>query len=252
MTLLHHDLTGPEDGPPLVLAGSLGTSLEMWEFQWPLSVRHRLVALDVRGHGRSPVPPGPYTIAELGGDVLETMDSLGLARASFCGVSIGGMIGMWLGAHAPERIERLVLVCTSARLGPPEAWRERIDTVRGAGSVDPLADAVVARWLTPPFAAAHPELRDRLRAMLAGCDPEGYAGCCAAIETMDLRDELPAISAPTLVISGSEDQATPPEHQELIAARVPGARHEVVSPAAHIAVVERPEHVNRLIEEHLR
>jgi 3-oxoadipate enol-lactonase len=159
---------------------------------------------------------------------------------------------MWLAAHAPERIERLVLIGTSAHMPPAEAWRERAAAVRQAGSPEVVADAVVDRWLTPAFAAAHPDVRARLRGMLAATPADGYAACCGAIERMDLRPDLPRIAAPTVVVSGAEDPATPVEHQQRIAGAVPGARHEIVSPAAHLAPVERPDAVNPLILEHLR
>lgn len=251
MSVLHAEPQGRRGGRVLLLAGSLGTDLGMWDGQAPLAAALRLVPLDLRGHGRSPVPAPPYTIAELGADVLETMDARQIERASFCGLSLGGMVGMWLAAHAPDRIERLVLICTSAHLGPPQRWRDRISAVTEAGTVEPIADTVVAGWLTPRFAEAHPEVRARLRGMLVACDPDGYAGCCSAVETMDLRGDLPRVIAPTLVVSGAEDPATPVEHQQLIARGIPGARHATVAPAAHLAAVERAGEVNRLIEEHL-
>jgi 3-oxoadipate enol-lactonase len=162
------------------------------------------------------------------------------------------MVGMWLGANAPERIERLVLLCTSAHMPPPSLWQERAAAVLQASSTEPIADGVVERWLTPAFAARHPEVRAGLRAMLVATDAAGYAACCGAIERMDLRDDLPSISAPTLAVSAAGDLATPPEKQELIARAIPGARHETVPSAAHIAAVEQPEAVNRLIGEHLQ
>jgi 3-oxoadipate enol-lactonase len=249
--ILHHEILGPEDAPVLLMGGSLGTDLGMWDGQLPLASRLRLVRFDHRGHGGSPVPPGPYEMADLGRDVLALMDSLGIERASYCGLSIGGMVGMWLGANAPERIDRLVLICTSAHMPPPSAWQERIAVVVEAGSPEPLADAVVERWFTPGFAAMHPEVPARMRAMLAGTDAAGYAACCGAIERMDQRDSLPTITAPTLVISGADDPATPPEHQRQIAAAIPGARLETVAPAAHLAAVEQAAAVNDLILEHL-
>jgi 3-oxoadipate enol-lactonase len=249
--VLFSESTGPEDAPVLLMGSSLGTSLHMWDSQLALAERLRIVRHDHRGHGRSPVPPGPYEIADLGRDVLELMDALEIERASYCGLSIGGMVGMWLGANAPERIERLVLICTSAHLPPAEGWAERAAKVRAAGTVEVVADAVVARWLTPAYAEEHPELVAELRAMLVATDPEGYAAACGAIERMDLRDQLGRIAAPTLVISGAGDEATPPEHQELIAASIPGARLETVDPAAHLAAVERPALVNELIAAHL-
>lgn len=251
MTVLHHVIDGPGDAPPLVLGSSLGTSTAMWDGNVAaLAERHRVVRYDHRGQGRSPVPPGPYEIADLGRDVVALLDHLGIERASIGGVSLGGMVAMWIGAHAPERADRLVLACTAAHL-PNAGWAERAAAVREAGSTEPIADGVVDRWLTPGYARAHPEVRERLRALLIASPAEGYAACCEAVERMDLRDDLPAISAPTLVISGGEDPATPPEHQELIASLIPGARHAVVPRAAHIASVEQPAAVDSLILDHL-
>jgi 3-oxoadipate enol-lactonase len=249
--LLFSETTGPENAPVLLMGSSLGTSMDMWDSQLALAERLRIVRFDHRGHGRSPVPPGPYEIADLGRDVLELMDALEIERASYCGLSIGGMVGIWLGANAPERIERIVLICTSAHLPPAEGWAERAAKVRAADTVEVVADAVVARWLTPAYAEAHPELVAELRAMLVATDPEGYASACGAIERMDLRDQLGRIAAPTLVISGAGDEATPPEHQELIAAAIRGARLETIEPAAHLAAVEQPARVNELIADHL-
>ncbi len=234
------------------MAGSLGTTLEMWRGQLPLAEHLRLIRLDHRGHGGSPAPPGPYEMADFGADVIELMDTLGLKRVSYCGLSIGGMVGLWLGANAPERIDHLVLICTAAWLGPPTRWRERAAAVLEAGSLEPIAEQVVGGWLTPDFATRHPEVREELLEMLRAAPPDAYAACCGAIERMDLRPALPMIGAPTLVVSGSDDSAAPPEHQLLIAERVPSARHETVSPAAHLAAVEQPETINRLILEHLR
>ena len=249
---LHHAQDGPADAPALLMAGSLGTTHAMWEPQLPaLAGSLRVIRVDLRGHGASPAPPGPYEIGDLGRDVLALLDRLGLERASFCGLSIGGMVGMWLAAHAPARVERLVLICTAAHLPPASAWAERAATVRAAGTTEPIADAVVSRWLTPAFADARPEVRAWLRGMLAESPPEGYAACCGAIERMDLRPDLPAIAAPTLVVAGADDPAAPPEHAQAIARAVPRARLEVLGPAAHLASVEQPEAVARLILEHV-
>jgi 3-oxoadipate enol-lactonase len=241
----HQEVTG--EGPPVLMGSSLGTNLHMWDGQLPLAERFRLIRYDHRGHGQSPSPPGPYEIADLARDVLE----LGLEKAHYVGLSIGAMIGMWIAANAPERIDRLVLICTSAHMPPASMWQERAANVLEAGSTEPIAGPVVDRWLTPGFAAERPQERARLQNMLTSADPEGYAACCGAIERMDLRAELGRITAPTLLISGADDGATPVEHQRLIAEAIPGARHEIVSPAAHIAAVEQAETVNRLIEEHL-
>lgn len=244
---------GSRDAPVLVLGASLGASHEMWAPQMAALARDfRVVAFDHRGHGASPAPPGPYSLAELGQDVLDLMDGLGVARFGYAGLSLGGMVGMWLGANAPGRINRLVLICTSAHMPPASMWQERAATVRAAGSVEPLADAALERWLTPETRTSNPELRARLRSTLVGTPPEGYASCCEAIERMDLRGDLARVSAPTLVISGADDPSTPPEHQRVIAELIGGARHETLGSAAHMAAAERPEAVNALILEHLR
>lgn len=248
---LHHDVSGPDGGHVVLMGGPLGTTLAIWDAQaGALAERFRVVRFDHRGHGGSPVPLGPYSIAELGGDVLALLDALGVERASYCGLSMGGMVGIWLAATAPERVERLVLLCTAARL-PPEGFAERAAAVDQAGTTEVVADAVVARWLTPEFARAHPEARERLRAMVAATSPEGYAGCCRAIERMDLRAELPRIEAPTSVVAAAQDGSTPPEHGEAIAAAIPDARFELLSPSAHVVAVERADEVTALVGEHL-
>jgi 3-oxoadipate enol-lactonase len=247
----HHRINGPDGAAALLMGPSLGTHLGIWDGQLPLSDTIRLVRYDHRGHGGSPAPPGPYEISDLARDVLELMDHLGLERASFCGLSIGGMVGMWLAAEVPERVERLTVICTSAYMPPPSAWRRRADAVRRAGSAEPIADPVVEKWLTPDYAVAHPEVRADLRGMLVAASADGYAWCCEAIERMDLRPKLPAIAAPTLVVSGSEDLAAPVDMQREIARAIPGARHEIVGPAAHQAVVEQPDAINDLIREHM-
>jgi 3-oxoadipate enol-lactonase len=249
---LHYNVAGAGDAPPLLLSPSLGSSTAMWDPNVSaLSDRMRVISLDHRGEGRSPSPPGPYDIDDLGADVLALLDRLDIERASFCGLSLGGMVGMWLGANAPERIDRLVVMCTSAHFEDPTGWAERARTVLEAGTVEVVADAVVERWLTPPYAAEHPSLRDELRAMVASQPVEGYAACCGAIERLDLRDDLPRVSVPTLVIGGQDDPATPPEHQELIASLIPGARLELLPGAAHMANIEQAEVVNALILEHV-
>jgi 3-oxoadipate enol-lactonase len=247
---VHYEVTGPDDAPVLVLSNSLGSTTAMWDPQVPvLAERLRVVRYDHRGHGGSPVPPGPYDLADLGADALALLDRLGVARVHWCGLSLGGMVGMWLAINAPERIDRLVLCCTSARLGPPSMWAERAATVRAEG-VEAIADAGIGRWLTPGFIEREPAVAADVRAMLAATPAEGYAACCAAIEHMDLLDELGAVRAPTLVIAGTQDPATPPEHAERIVARIPGARLELVD-AAHLATIEQPAAMTELIAGHL-
>jgi 3-oxoadipate enol-lactonase len=179
------------------------------------------------------------------------MDKLGLRRAAYCGLSIGGMVGQWLAINAPERITSLVVLCTAAHLPPPEPWLDRARTVRTARSAEVVADAVVARWFTEPWAAAHPEQVARHRAMIAATDPEGYASCCEAIAGLDLRAGLPGITAPTLVIGGEQDPAIPASHSRAIAAAIPGARLEILDPGAHLASVERAQTVTSLIAAHI-
>jgi 3-oxoadipate enol-lactonase len=233
----------------VLLGGSLGTTGAMWDpLLDVLGGRVDALPYDALGHGTAPVPPGPYEIADLGRHVLGLMDERGLGRASFCGLSIGGMTGMWLAANAPERIDRLILICTAALLRT--GYRERAAAVRAAGSVEPIADAVVERWLTPACAAAQPELVAWLRAQLVATPAAGYAACCEAIEAMDLRPDLARIAAPTLVIAAAHDPATPPALGRAIAEAVAGARYELVD-AAHLAAVERPAVVARLVLEHL-
>lgn len=243
--MLYHEIEGPADGRPLVLAGSLGTTLEMWNPQMEALTEHfRVVRFDHRGHGRSPAT-GRCSIADLAGDVLDLLDLLDLPRVSFAGLSLGGMVGMWLAAHAPERIDRLALLCTSAKLGTPESWAERASAVREAGTAS-IAETAMARWFTPAFTGREP-----YATMLGGISAEGYAACCEAVGAMDLRPELPLISAPTLVLAGADDPATPPEHSERIAERIPGSRLVVLPGAAHLANVERPEAVSEHLVGHL-
>jgi 3-oxoadipate enol-lactonase len=248
---VHHVLSGPADGQRLVLLNSLGTDHSMWDDQaGPLTERHRLVRYDQRGHGQSPVPGGPYSIADLGEDLIALIDRLGLERISLCGLSLGGMTAMWVASEIPDRIERLVLCCTSALLGPPSDWQQRARTVRGLG-VQAIADAVLTRWFTPPFLAARPPAVDRLDAILRATPAEGYAGCCEAIRDMDLSDRLARITAPTLVIAGADDPATPPLHGQGIANAVPDARLDIIPGAAHLANVERPDAVTERILAHV-
>lgn len=249
---LHHEVQGPAGAPVLLLGNSLGTTTRMWDPVMPaLRERVRVVRFDHRGQGASPVPPGPYAIADLGADVVALLDALEVERASYCGVSIGGMVGLWLAAHAPQRMERLVACCTSSHLGNPDAWVQRAATVTAAGSTAPIADAVLSRWVTPGFAVAHPEVVDDLRAMLLASPPDGYAACCGVLERLDLRADLERVRAPTLVIAGAQDEAIAAEHGRRIAEAIGGARFELLSPAAHIPMVERPEAVAALILEHL-
>jgi 3-oxoadipate enol-lactonase len=245
-----HTVTGREDAPVLVLSNSLGATLEMWDPQAQTLAEHfRLVRYDTRGHGGSKTPPGPYSLDDVGNDVIELLDHLGVARAHIAGLSLGGMTAMWLAINAPERVEKLVLLCTSPRMGPPQTWADRAVTVREQGT-GAIVDATLERWFTEDYRAQHDV--SAIREMFIGIDDEGYANCCSIIEHMDLVPNLDGISASTLIIAGAQDPAAPPaEHAEKIAAGVPGSRLEVLDPGAHLVNVERPEAVTTLILEHL-
>jgi 3-oxoadipate enol-lactonase len=248
---VHHVVTGPPEGEVVVLSGSLGSELEMWDRQLDALATYRVVRYDLRGHGRSPVPDGPSTMADLGGDLIALLDDLGVERASLVGVSIGGMISLWTAAHHPERIRRLVPAFTSALMGPPEAWRERAALVRAEGT-GAVADAVIGRWFTPAFAAREPELVRAFRDTIARTPAEGYASLCHAIETMDLRDDLHAITAPTLVIAGSADPSTPPDQGAAVAEGIRGARFRLLEGAAHLGSIEHADLFNAAVVAHLR
>ena len=248
---LYATVDGPATAPVLVLGSSLGTTGAMWQPQMTdLTERYRVIRYDHRGHGRSPVVPGPYAIEELGADLLALLDTVDSPQVHLGGLSLGGMVAMWAAAHAPARVSKLVVVCTAAKLGPPELWQQRIDAVREGGPAA-IADAVIGRWFTPGFAARHGAVVGWVRQQLMTTPAEGYAGCCAAIQRMDLLGDLGRITAPTLVIAGADDPATPPELAEQIVEAIPDARLAVVPDAAHLANVEQPAEVTRLMTEFL-
>jgi 3-oxoadipate enol-lactonase len=247
-----HTLDGPEDAPVVVFSNSLGTTGAMWDAQAAaLSQRFRVLRYDARGHGETPAPPGPYTVGDLAGDVLALLDHLGLERVSFCGLSIGGMTGMWLGVHAPERIERMAICCTGMQLPTAEMWTERAAQVRreGMGSV---IDATMDRWFTPGFRERNQKVVERIREIFLTTDPEGYAGCCEALAEFDMRGRLDAVTAPTLVIAGEDDPVGTPERAAAIGEEIEGSRLVVLPEARHLAAVEQADAVTRELEELLR
>jgi 3-oxoadipate enol-lactonase len=247
---VHHEVTGPAGAPVVVLSNSLGATLDMWDRQRDALAGFRVVRYDLRGHGGSPVPARPSTIADLGGDVLALLDRLEVERASLVGVSLGGMVSLWVAGHHPDRVDRLMPCFTSAQLGPPEMWRDRIALVRAEGTAA-VADAVVGRWFTPAFADREPGLVASVRDTIAGTSADGYASCCHAIEGMDLREDLQLIVAPTLVIAGAEDPSTPPAHGALIAEGIHGAELQVLADAAHLGNIEQSEAFNAALLGHL-
>jgi 3-oxoadipate enol-lactonase len=244
-------LEGPPGAPVLVLSHAIGLSLAMWDPQMArLSRALRVVRYDHRGHGGSPVPAGPYRIDDLGRDLLHLLDRLALERVAFCGLSLGGMVGLWLAANAPERVDRLVVCGTAARMPRPDDYAARARLVRAQGMAA-IADGVIGRWFTPGFLARRPDVVAWSKALLLATPPEGYGATCEALAAMDLRDDLPRIAASTLVIAAGEDQATPPELSREIARRIPGAEVVVIPDAAHLANVEQPEAVTEQILDHV-
>jgi 3-oxoadipate enol-lactonase len=236
---LYYELAGPADAPVVMLSNSLGTRLEMWDRQMStLAERYRLLRYDSRGHGRSDAPGGPYTIDLLADDALGLLDALGIERAHFCGLSMGGMVGQVLGARHGDRLISLALCSTACHMPPPELWDERIRLAMEEGMMA-LVDAVVERWFTEPFRREPCITVDRVRRMIIDTPAHGYAACCAAIRDMDLRELITAIRLPTLVIVGDKDPATPPDKAAEIQSRIPGAKLEVVPDAAHLLNIEQ-------------
>lgn len=244
-------LDGPPGAPVLVLSNSLGTTGEMWARQVPaLASRFRLVRYEHRGHGGTDAPAGPYSIDDIGRDLLQVLDAVGAERASVMGLSLGGTAAMWLAVHHPERVDRLVLSCTAAAWPPKELWQERIDAMRQGAPVD-LLDRLVARWLTPRYVEGHPEVRDMVASMLEACSSVGYAGCCAALSEADLTEQLGQITAPTLVLAGASDPAVPMPAAAALAGSIPGAGLQVIAPGAHLLNVEQADRYNAAVVEHL-
>jgi 3-oxoadipate enol-lactonase len=223
-----------------MLSNSLGTNVHMWDDQAREFAKHfRLIRYDRRGHGRSTVPAGPYSMERFGKDVIAILDALKIEKTNWCGLSMGGMVGQWLGANAPNRVNKLILSNTSSYYPDKSPWNERIAFVREKGLAG-LVDANMQRWFTEGFRAKHPEVIERMKAIFTGTDPKGYIACCEAIRDMDFRDSNPRIKAPTMVIVGAQDPATPPAAGEAIAKAIPGAKVATID-AAHIANMEQPQ-----------
>jgi 3-oxoadipate enol-lactonase len=248
---LHAEVSGPPDGAVVVMGCSLGSTSRMWQATaTKLAARYRVVVLDTRGHGRSPEPPGPYTIDDLGADALVTLAALGIEDFSYVGLSLGGQVGIWLASEVPDRIRRLSLWSTAAKIATAESWQERAAAVR-AGGTAAIADAVVVRWFTPGFAKANPAEVARWRDEIASIPAEGYASCCDALARSDLTDRLPAITAPTLLVAGSDDPTTPPALLADLAQRIMSSRYDVIAPAAHLTPLEQPAATVELLLDHL-
>jgi 3-oxoadipate enol-lactonase len=248
---IHYRLDGPTDAPPLVLSNSLGTTLEVWSQNVPRwASSFRLLRYDHRGHGGSALPSEAFGVDDLGRDVVRLLDLVQIERASFCGLSLGGAVGQWLAVNQPERIDRLVLACTSTRFGEPDHWLERARRVRAAG-LAPIADSVVGRWFTPQMFDRDPATIEAFRAMLLSSPAEGYAAACEALARWDNRAQVREIEAPTLVVAGAEDPVVPAADAALLAEGIPRARLVVLPEAAHLANVEQADAFASVVNEHL-
>jgi 3-oxoadipate enol-lactonase len=229
------------EGPrALVLIHALGADSGMWERQVPELARlRRVITVELPGHGASPGPPGPYTVSWLGEEILQVVDSAGAQTFDVCGLSLGGIISLWMAADAPERVTALIASSTAARIGSEETWQARIEAV-SEGGIEAIAEQALGRYFTTPFATAEPEIYQRTERTLLATDPDAYIACCAALRDADLRGLVGSIECPTLVIGGSEDVSTPPEQSQWLGEHIPGSRVAVISGAPHLANLERP------------
>jgi 3-oxoadipate enol-lactonase len=245
------EVEGRDSAPALMLSNSLGTDLRMWDDQVGEFAKHyRVIRYDRRGHGKSGVPQGPYSMERFGRDVLSVLDALGVKKTNWCGLSMGGMVGQWLGANAADRVEKLVLSNTNFHYADKAPWNDRIKTVREKGLAS-MVDGNMARWFTEGFRNRAPDAMARMKAMFVATDPAGYVACCEAIRDMDFTASNTRIAAPTLVIVGSQDAATPPAAGEAIARQIKGAK--VVSlEAAHISNIEQPKQYTEAVLNFLR
>jgi 3-oxoadipate enol-lactonase len=241
---------GPRQAPALLLSHSLGTTMDLWQGQVDTWSRFfRVIRYDTRGHGRSHAPPGEHSLERLGRDALTVLDAVGVPRAHVCGLSLGGLTAMWLASQAPQRVDRLVLANTAARIGTAAGWEQRMRDVRALGMEAIAESGLRERWFSPAFDLGSPTAA-ATRAMLAACPPEGYLGGCAALRDADLDGALAGIAAPTLVVVGSHDRVTPPAQGEVLRDRIPGARL-VALEAAHLSCLEQPEAFTAAVLEFL-
>jgi 3-oxoadipate enol-lactonase len=237
---LHYELSGAAAGPVLVLANSLGSNLHMWDKVLPrLEKNVRILRYDMRGHGKSSVPPPPYTLDQLGSELLLLLDHLSMDRVHLCGLSLGGQVAMWAGIHAPRRFDHLIFANTAALIGTRDGWEQRIAMVESSG-MEGLIIQTLDRWFTPVYRGQHPAEMETIRQMVAATDSKGYCGCCAALRDTDLRSAISAIEAPCLVISGSHDPATPSADGQAIHATLENSRY-VEFDCAHLSAWEKAE-----------
>ncbi|MBJ6125724.1 3-oxoadipate enol-lactonase [Microvirga splendida] len=250
--VLHYQVLGLSDGPALVFINSLGSDLRIWQdVVSSFSDRYRVVLYDKRGHGLSDAPPAPYTIDGHTDDLLALLDHLQIGKTSLIGLSVGGMIAQRMAVRAPDRVQSLTLCCTAAKIGTPELWAERIGAVE-TGGIEPLADNVLQRWVTPLFRETRADELAGWRNMLVRQPAHGYAGTCAAIRDADLRPDAGRIAVPTLCVAGDQDGSTPADVVKGTADLIPGARFELIEGAGHIPCVEKPAELSGLIKRHLK
>jgi 3-oxoadipate enol-lactonase len=247
---ISYEVAGPGDGPVVLLAHSIGTTRMLWDGQAAaLADAWRVVRYDARGHGGSSAPSGDYSIEQLGRDALAVLDAIGVERAHVVGLSLGGMTAMWLAVHAPERIGRVVLANTAARIGTSERWVERIAQVR-SGGMAAIVDQAISRWFSPAFHAQDPATIAAYRHLLLGCSAVGYAGCCAVLRDADLREAIANIAAQTLIVAGDHDLATTTADADVMRARIPNATLMTL-PAAHLSNVEQPAAFTQAVRQFL-
>ncbi|MCU0763169.1 MAG: 3-oxoadipate enol-lactonase [Hydrogenophaga sp.] len=236
-------IDGDAGAPALILSNSLGTTLEMWDPQVAaFSEHHRLIRYDTRGHGGSPVTPGPYSFADLGQDVLAVLDALGVARAAFCGISMGGHTGLWLGIHAGSRFNAIAVCNSAALIGTAQGWNDRAAMVRegGQAAMQSLAASSPARWFSADFVSAQPAIVERAKHWIAAIAPQGYAACCEALAASDLREDLHRIKTPTLLLAGAADPVTTVADAQAMQQGIAGAQLAVI-PASHLSNLEAPQ-----------
>jgi 3-oxoadipate enol-lactonase len=244
--------TGNGLGPPIILLHSLGTDRSMWGQQvTALAGSHRVILIDIRGHGRSESPPGPYGLDDLANDVVAVADDIGIDRFDFCGISISGQIGLWLGINRPERLRTLTVANTAAKIGTREGWEDRIAAVRDGGMAS-IREPVVARWFAEDFPERYPDVYQRVGAVFAATSPIGYVGCCAALAEADLSGVVATITTPTLVIGGELDVSTPPANVESLHRAIPESDLVMIPGAGHLSNMDRPDQFNAALLGHLQ
>lgn len=250
-TILHYRLDGDPNGPPLLLLHSLGTDLRLWDDLIPhMKPAPRVLRFDLRGHGLSPDPAGDLTLADFSSDAVALLDHFGIANATVLGLSIGGLIALDLALRHPARVNALILSDTAAKIGTPELWQTRMDTLRTHGMAH-LADTILPRWFAPDFATRHPTEYQGARTLFIRNSVQGYTAACAALRDSDLRSAIHQITAPTLVLCGTEDSATPPAVVQELANALPNARFALIPDAGHTPPVEQPERMGEAIQAFL-